>query len=55
MKPYKFDELSKKAQKYCLVMQKKFNFKNLTESQIIEKIKDWDFNSKGEFYNPLIG
>ena len=54
MKPYKFHQLSHKAQKHCLEMQKKSNFKNLSESQIIEKIKDWDFNSKGELYNPLI-
>ncbi len=54
MKTYKFHQLSRKAQKHCLEMQKKFNFKNLSEPEIIEKIKDWDFNSKGEFYNPLI-
>lgn len=54
MRPYKFHQLSRKAQKHCIEMQKKFNFKKLSESQIIEKIKDWDFNSKGEFYNHLI-
>lgn len=54
MKPFKFSQLSAKAKRYCLAMQKKYNFKKLSEYQIIDKIKDWDFNSKGEFYNPLI-
>lgn len=50
---YTFNQLSKKAKDHCLKMQKKYNFKKLSEPEILVKIKDWKFNAKGEFHNPL--
>lgn len=44
----KFNQLSEKAKENCLRLQKKYNFKNLTEDQIKVKINDWDFSRNGE-------
>jgi len=49
-----FSQLTKKAKARCLSMQRKFNFKKLSDEQIIEKIKNWQFNADGSLYNPLI-
>lgn len=52
-KTYKFSELKKTSKENCIRLQKKYNFKKLTDKQIIEKIKKWDFVSNGEMYNGL--
>jgi len=50
---FKFSQLKKAAKENCLRLQKKYNFKKLTNDQIIEKIKEWDFVSNGEMFNGL--
>lgn len=53
MKSYTFKQLSKSAKMYCLTMQKKYNFKKLTNKEIIEKIGGWQFKKDGSFFTGL--
>jgi len=54
-KSYKFSELSSKSKKYAIKMQQKHSFKNkgLTDEQVKNIIKNWDFKYNGTVYTGL--
>jgi len=47
---YTYNQLSKQAKSHCLEMQRKYNFKNLDDGQIIKRVKDWHFFKDGTLH-----
>lgn len=50
MKQFRFSELSKAAKSRAIELQRKYNFPNLSDSEIEEKVSKWMFTKQGDLF-----